>query len=385
MHVAEGDKGSDKGSDLGLTIRRIVGIVAIVVGVPMLMRYCSHDDALQRISADSSRALGDQDDAVARYNGLIASDPNNAALYAGRGDSYRQKGDLDRAFADLDKAISLDPRLWEARLARCQAWRARNEVDRAIADCEEAARLKPDDPQAVALVGRMLAERGDADAARQKLDAAIALQPQGSGLLDSRFYRGQIALFHQNRPADAAQDFSVVLDRAFDYRETSKMLNGRDSTPLMAYQHPFVPDAFYLVMWLHIARVRASQADAVELGDIVKKLTAAMSQSNPLLEFPPKPEREVLAETLRYWPGRFIALYLGRLDADTIRPAAEAEPDPSTRRRRICDVDFYLGLYALEKGSTDAAQKLLQSAADNCPASAPEAGFAKSELARIKS
>src|SRR5262245_13260743 len=119
-NAAAGETGTrvaedDKGSTLGLVIRRIVGVVAIVIGVPMLMRYCSHDDALQRISADSSRALGDQDDAIARYNGLIASDPNRAALYAGRGDSYRQKGDLDRAFADLDKAISLDPRLWEAR------------------------------------------------------------------------------------------------------------------------------------------------------------------------------------------------------------------------------------------------------------------------------
>ena len=83
----------EKGSNLGFMIRRIIGVVAIVIGVPMLMRYCSHEDALQRISADSSRALGDQDDAIARYNGLIASSPNSAALYAGRGDSYRRKGD----------------------------------------------------------------------------------------------------------------------------------------------------------------------------------------------------------------------------------------------------------------------------------------------------
>ncbi len=375
----------DKAWDIGLTIRRIVSILAIVVGVPILMRYASHDNDLQRLDADNSRAIGDQDDAIARYNSLIASSPNSAVLYAGRGDSFRQKGDLDRALADLDKAIGLDARMWEARLARCQAWRARGDLDRAIADCDEAARLNPNDPQSAALAGRMLAERGDYDGARQKFDAAIALQSQASGLLDNRFYRGQIALFHQNRPAEAAQDLADVLDRAFDYRETSKMLNGRDSTPLMAYQHPFVPDAFYVIMWLHIARVRAGQADAVELGDTVKKLTVAMSQTNPLPDIPPRPEHEVLAQTLRYWPGRFIALYLGRIDPDAIRPAAEAEPDPETRRRHVCDVDFYLGVYALEKGATGQGRTLLQSAVDNCPASAPEAGFARSELKRITS
>jgi hypothetical protein len=68
---------------------------------------------------------------------------------------------------------------------------------------------------------------------------------------------------------------------------------------------------------------------------------------------------------------------------ESIRPAAEAAQDPDTRRR-VCDVDFYLGVHALEKGTREEARKLLQAAADGCPASAPEAGFAKSELKRIK-
>jgi hypothetical protein len=39
----------------------------------------------------------------------------------------------------------------------------------------------------------------------------------------------------------------------------------------------------------------------------------------------------------------------------------------------------------LQKGAADEARKLLQAAADGCPDSAPESGFAKSELKRIGS
>jgi hypothetical protein len=214
----------------------------------------------------------------------------------------------------------------------------------------------------------------------------VSLQPEHSGVLDSRFYRGQIALFRQNRPADAAQDFGTVLTRAFDYVDTARVLGG-PGPAMMAYQHPFEPDGYYLVMWQHIARARAGQADAWELGDNVKKIIKAL-KGNPLLNDPGRPdpnENEVLAEVLRPWPGRFIALYLGKLKPEAIRPAAEAATDPATRRRRVCDVDFYLGVYALEKGAAEEARKLLQAAADGCPASAPEATFAKSELERLGS
>ena len=380
--MAEGEKETD----WGLIFRRIVSVIVVVLVVPSLMRKCSHQEVYELITADSDRQTGNVDQAIARYTALIKQNPNWSSLYSGRGDSYRRKGDLDHAFADLDRAIELDPDHFEAHVNRCAAWRQKGDLDRAIADCEAAARVKPDDPEPTAMVGRMLLEHGDVEAARLRFDKAVSLQPNGYGVLDSRFYRGQIALFHQNRPADAAQDFGTVLTRAFDYVDTARMLGG-SRTAMMAYQHPFEPDGFYLVMWQHIARVRAGQADAWELGDNVKKIITAL-KGNPLLNDPGRPdpsESEVLAEVLRPWPGRFIALYLGKLRPEAIRAAAEAVTDPATRRRRVCDVDFYLGVYALEKGSTDEARKLLQAAADGCPASAPEAGFAKSELKRIKS
>ena len=84
------------------------------------------------------------------------------------------------------------------------------------------------------------------------------------------------------------------------------------------------------------------------------------------------------------WPAPVVAFYLGRIDVGALRAVA-AEGDEKTQRLQACHADFYLGVYALEKGPADEARKLLQAAADGCPASAPEAGFAKSELGRIGS
>ena len=71
----------------------------------------------------------------------------------------------------------------------------------------------------------------------------------------------------------------------------------------------------------------------------------------------PEAERRALAP----WPGAIFALYHGRTTPEAVRAAAERESDPVLRARRICDADFYLGEYQLEKGAADEARRLLQS------------------------
>ena len=51
---------------------------------------------------------------------------------------------------------------------------------------------------------------------------------------------------------------------------------------------------------------------------------------------------------------------------DAVRAAAEASADPKVRRRRLCDADFYTGLFRLKAAPAE-AQVLLKRAADNCP------------------
>jgi lipoprotein NlpI len=341
--------------------------------------------------AETDRLAGNYDRAIEEYTAIINRPPGVskwAPDYNRRGQSYQGKGDFDRAIADFDKAIHLDPNFSEAYFNRCDTLRRIGNIDRALADCEEAARLKADylDPRDMTL--RMLFGRGDIDIARAKVDEAIAVRPQTvSAIIDHRFYRGQIRLFYDNRPAEAAEDFAATLTSAFDYRVVGGAFGGQDVDgvnvgDLMGYKHPFVPDAYYAVLWLRMARARAGQDYTKELDENVEKLGEPIRQKL-LLETIRNTNNEVLAATLRPWPGWFIALYLGKLAPEKIRDVAAGSADQDVRRRRLCDVDFYVGEHALEKGSSEEGRRLLQAAADGCPATAPEYGFAKAELKRL--
>jgi hypothetical protein len=362
--------------------------LVVVVGVPwLLQRTCGLPDSMV---AETDRLAGNYDRAIEEYttNIIRLGGSKWAPDYNRRGESYQGKGDFDRAIADFDKAIQLKPDFSEAYFNRCDTLRRTGKLDRAVADCGEAARLNPDYFEPRDLTLRMLFGRGDIDTARDKVDEAIAVQLRtGSPAINQRFYRDPIRLFHDNRPAEAAEDFAATLTSAFDYRVVGETfgpqeVDGAYVGDLMGYKHPFVPDAYYTVLWLRMARARAGQDYATELDENVEKLGAPIRRKMTLVNMHDV-SNEVLATTLRPWPGWFIALYLGKLAPEKIRAVAEGSSDRDVRRRRLCDVDFYVGEYTLEKGASEEGRKLLQAAADGCPATALEYGFAKAELKRL--
>jgi hypothetical protein len=77
-------------------------------------------------------------------------------------------------------------------------------------------------------------------------------------------------------------------------------------------------------------------------------------------------------------------MFLGRWTPEAVRAAAEESADPAVRRRRMCDVDFYTGLFRL-KTATAEARALLQRAADNCPPGSLAGVGAKVEVGRFGS
>lgn len=44
------------------------------------------------------------------------------------------------------------------------------------------------------------------------------------------------------------------------------------SPDMMDFEHRFLPDGCYLLLWLHTARVRAGQEDRAEMAEFVRKL-----------------------------------------------------------------------------------------------------------------
>jgi lipoprotein NlpI len=324
------------------------------------------------------------DEAIEATTRKIKETPTWEWAWTTRGEAFRRKGDLEHAFADFDEAIRLKPESADAHYNRCLAFRDKGDLDRALADCQETARIKPDF-KSLDAVAALLLGRGDLDRAYESLGALIALQPDHS-LPASRFHRGQLALFVFDRPTEAAEDLAKASDSALSGHGTTIEIGpympaapdtGRNWIEL---PFRFEQDGFYLLLWNHIARVRAGQNDAQELADHMDKLQAPFwRQLFPMENVNAEAERKALAP----WPGAIFALYLGKSTPEAVRAAAEQESDPALRAKRMCDADFYIGEYQLEKGAGDEARRLFRSAADNCPASAREAAFARFELKRV--
>ncbi len=375
---ADNESGND-GSNSGL--KTILTCGAIGLGLFVYLSGPS-SEVKEMQNAELLMWQGRYPQAIDAYTVIVKHSPTWYWPYSGRGETYRLMGDFVHAIADLNEAIRLKPEEEQPYFRRCQLYQTKGEIDRALADCQESVRIDPKQFNSIALIARMLFDRGDFDSAADNYSKLIQFQP---GVTDFFFYRGQIFLFRQDRPVEAAEDFVQAAKGAFDYRRIGDELaaqGGSNLKDLMAFEHPFIPDGIYLVIWAHIARARAGKDDATERADHFLRLGERMYPL-PIWQKYDAVSNEVVQAILAPWPGAVFGLFLGKTTPEAVRAAAESTVDPEERRRRICDTDFYLAEYFLEKSATANARKLLASAASGCPATAREAGFASAELKRL--
>ena len=82
------------------------------------------------------------------------------------------------------------------------------------------------------------------------------------------------------------------------------------------------------------------------------------------------------------WPAPIIALYLGRITAESAQKAA-ASPDPARQRDQRCEANFYIAQWHLLRGEREAALQLLRNAQSGCPGSIVEHEATVAELRRL--
>ncbi|HZZ43904.1 MAG TPA: tetratricopeptide repeat protein [Tepidisphaeraceae bacterium] len=89
---------------------------------------------------------GQFDQALARVNQVLSTDPQNIGALYGRGLVYlrRPKADLDLAIADLKVVCDRDPRNAEARYYLAEAMNSKGDVDGALREMDAAIRIQPD-------------------------------------------------------------------------------------------------------------------------------------------------------------------------------------------------------------------------------------------------
>jgi hypothetical protein len=85
------------------------------------------------------------------------------------------------------------------------------------------------------------------------------------------------------------------------------------------------------------------------------------------------------------WPGPVVDLHLGTTNPETVSTAGLSNIDTKARSERVCEVEFYLGTFYLERDDRVEAKRRLEAAVNACPPSVIERGAAKAELIRLQS
>ena len=80
---------------------------------------------------------------ISDYTKALASDPNNATAYLGRGTAHLKAFNFDSAIADFTKAIGLEPNDASAYTNRGSAHYEKGEFAHAIADLNKALEMNP--------------------------------------------------------------------------------------------------------------------------------------------------------------------------------------------------------------------------------------------------
>jgi lipoprotein NlpI len=265
--------------------------------------------------------------AIADYSEAIRLNPKYEDAFYNRANSWAHKREFDRAIADYDEVIRLAPKNAGYRNSRGADRYYKGDLDRGLADFNAAIQLDPKNPRPYNNRAKIWAENGDFGRAVEDYSEAIKLSPK-----DDDFYRWCRALVHlySGSPANALLDINRAAQLAWNDPSTA--------------------------LWAEIIGQRN------QLPTRLAESTKSMNLDN--------------------WAGPLVKLFLAQSTPDAVMAIVEDTKKPEEKQSRLCQANFFIGLWKLQHGERDEAVRLLQQAAGGCPrySNNNELFAAKSEL-----
>jgi tetratricopeptide (TPR) repeat protein len=157
---------------VGLGLAAVLSVATALVALRVPQRLWAYPYWQQ---AQVATAAGDDQQALAAYDRVLALRPNHSEARAARGQLYADQGDLEAALADLSEAIALDPTIAEWRYQRGNVRFAAGDVQGAIDGYTEAIRQDGSFVKAYLNRGTARAEWGDDQGAVEDYTQALAL------------------------------------------------------------------------------------------------------------------------------------------------------------------------------------------------------------------
>ena len=121
--------------------------------------------------------------AVARFDAVLARDPDNRFALLRAGVALLEQGEARGAIARLQRAVELDPRQPEARSALADALGRAGRHEAAVEQWQQAVRLQPGRAEPWANLGSALGRSGKPKEAVEAMARAVELEPRNPRLL----------------------------------------------------------------------------------------------------------------------------------------------------------------------------------------------------------
>jgi tetratricopeptide (TPR) repeat protein len=258
---------------------------------------------------------------------------------------FLEQNNIDGALADLTHAVAVEPDKSQAYAARAVIYMVQRKFDAAAADCARMLTFDPDVARQQLLCGNVYRGKGDSAAALQAFNTALDLDPNN---VDAYFDRG--ALYEATGELDKAiKDLRQGLEKQpsnFDGRLELGLVEWEsgafdDAVRDLETLHPLNPAHPYALLWRSITRLTVHKSDD-DLRTEAAKTDAAK------------------------WPAPLIAYYLGDKTADQAVAGAKAGAAEGLADR-VCEANFYVGIWQALHGQAGAAKPLLADAATHCP------------------
>jgi tetratricopeptide (TPR) repeat protein len=316
---------------------------------------------------------------------------NRAVAYYDRGNAYKNRQEYDRAVADYSDALKLDPKYAHAYLNRGFSFAAKGDAKSALADLTHAIQLDPSQKLAYFNRGLVYRTEGNYRAAIADYDAAVKLDANFADAYEGRGFAYRLQGDFDRAIADYGEAIKhdPSLAAAYNDRGSAYRLKGdfdraitdhtqaiqRDPKSSAAYyRRGYV---YYLTGAMPKALADLTEANALSPADSYLALLLDIVGRRSAL---PSRLKDMSARLdMTAWPAPVLRLYMGQMTAEAILAAA-ADPDPQTRRGRLCEANFYTGELALLNGRKDEATRLFALASGDCPLALSEWESANAEL-----
>ncbi|HLJ64418.1 MAG TPA: tetratricopeptide repeat protein [Stellaceae bacterium] len=324
-----------------------------------------------------------------------------AAMYKWRGVAYARQNNLDRAIADYDAALRLDPKTENGYVYRASADLKKGDADRAVADYGQAIRVDPVNGPYYERGRVYLDYKGDPDHAIADLSEAIKRSDDSSRhltLILSHFDRGR-AYLAKGAPDRAIADFGEVIRepnaaaRGYPNRALAYRMKGDNERALADYAEAIRLDpnsagtyaarGRFLLYNGSLAQAEADFKKAAELApkDAITVLWLEVARRRA--HTPSTLAQAAQQLDMTAWPAPVVRLFLGEATPVAVLAAA-TDPNPLTKKGRLCTANFYGGELALSQGEKSEAERLFRLAVSECPVTASLIVDATAELKALR-